>query len=117
MGYLLQHLLTDSAARRPDRPAVTMGGRSLTYQELDKLSDQVARALLAQGVAPGNRVGILAPKSAATLVGLFGVLKAGACYVPLDPKSPATRLAVIMADSDISVVLADQATARQAAAM
>ncbi len=117
MAYLLQHLLTDSAARAPQRPAVAVGERLLTYAELDKLSNQVARALLAQGVAPGDRVGILAPKSAASVVALFGVLKAGACYVPLDPKSPAARLATIMTDSGITVVLADQATARQAAAM
>ena len=117
MAYLLQHLLTDSAARAPRRPAVAVGERTLTYAELDKLSNQVARALLAQGVAPGDRVGILAPKSAASVVALFGVLKAGACYVPLDPKSPAARLATIMADSGITVVLADQATAHQAAAM
>ena len=69
------------------------GGSLLTYDELDRLSNQVARALLAQGVAPGDRVGILAPKSAASVVAVFGVLKAGACYVPLDPKSPAARLA------------------------
>jgi amino acid adenylation domain-containing protein len=68
-------------------------------------------------VAPGDRVGILVPKSAAAVVALFGVLKAGACYVPLDPKSPATRLSAIMTDSAISVVLADQATERQAAAL
>ena len=117
MAYLLQHLLTDSAARAPRRPAVAVGMRFLTYEELDRLSNQVARALLAQGVAPGDRVGILAPKSAASVVALFGVLKAGACYVPLDPKSPAGRLAAIMADSGITVVLADQATAQQAAAM
>ena len=89
MAYLLQHLLRDSAARAPQRPAVADGGQVLTYAELDALSDQVARALLAQGVAPGDRVGIFARKSAASVVALFGVLKAGACYVPLDPKSPA----------------------------
>lgn len=117
MAYLLQHLLADSADRAPQHPAVAVGERFLTYAELDKLSNQVARALLAQGVVPGDRVGIFAPKSAASVVALFGVLKAGACYVPLDPKSPAARLATIMADSGITVVLADQATARQAAAM
>jgi amino acid adenylation domain-containing protein len=117
MAYLLQHLLTNSAARAARRPAVAVGERTLTYAELDTLSNQVARALLAQGVAPGDRVGILAPKSAASVVALFGALKAGACYVPLDPKSPAARLAIIMADSGINVVLADQATAHQAAAM
>jgi amino acid adenylation domain-containing protein len=117
MAYLLQHLLRDSAARAAGRPAVAAGERFLSYAELDRLSNQVARALLAQGVAPGDRVGILAPKSAASVVAQFGVLKAGACYVPLDPKSPAGRLAVIMADSGIAVVLADRATAHQAAAM
>ena len=56
MAYLLQHLLTDSAARASERPAVAVGERFLTYAELDRLSNQVARALLAQGVAPGDRV-------------------------------------------------------------
>jgi amino acid adenylation domain-containing protein len=117
MAYLLQHLLTDSARRAPQRPAVAAGERSLSYEELDRLSNQAARALLAQGVAPGDRVGILAPKSAASVVAVFGVLKAGACYVPLDPKSPAERLSGIMRDSGIAVVLADEGTAQQAAAM
>jgi amino acid adenylation domain-containing protein len=117
MAYLLQHLLAESAARGPRLPAVASGERFLTYEELDRLSNQVARALLARGVAPGDRVGILAPKSAASVVAVFGVLKAGACYVPLDPKSPAARLATIMRDSGIAVVLANAGTARQAAAM
>jgi amino acid adenylation domain-containing protein len=117
MAYLLQQLLTDSAARASQRPAVAVGERRLSYAELDGLSNQVARALLARGVATGDRVGILAPKSAAAVVAVFGVLKAGACYVPLDPKSPAPRLTAIMADSGMAVVLADQANAHQAAAM
>ena len=117
MAYLLQHLLTDSAARRPDRPAVAAGDRSLTYSELDGLSNQVARVLIAQGVAPGDRVGLLAPKSAASVVGIFGALKAGACYVPLDPSAPAGRLSTIMRDSGIAVVLADLERAPGAAAL
>jgi amino acid adenylation domain-containing protein len=117
MAYLLQHLLTDSAARAPRRPAVAVGERSLTYAEVDGLSNQVARALLAQGVVPGDRVGILAAKSPAAVVAAFGALKAGACYVPLDPTSPAARLAAIMADSGIGVVLAGPGTAHQAAAL
>jgi amino acid adenylation domain-containing protein len=117
MAYLLQHLLRDSAARAPQRPAVSVGERSLSYAELDTLSSQVARALLAQGVVPGDRVGILAPKSAAAVVALFGVLKTGACYIPLDPKSPAPRLAAIMNDSGVAVLLADQASTAAAAAL
>jgi L-proline---[L-prolyl-carrier protein] ligase len=117
MAYLLHHLLRDSAARSPERPAVADGEHTLTYAELDALSNRVACALLARGVAPGDRVGILARKSAVSVVALFGVLKAGACYVPLDPKSPAARLAAIMTDSGITVVLAGPATAGQASAM
>lgn len=117
MAYLLHHLLAASAERAPGRTAVAAGERSLGYAELDRLSNRVARALLAQGVAPGDRVGIFAPKSAAAVVALFGVLKAGACYVPLDPKSPAGRLAAIMTDCGIAVVLADRASAAQAAAL
>jgi amino acid adenylation domain-containing protein len=117
MAYLLQQLLTASAARSPQRPAVAVGERVLTYAELDGLSNQVARALLAQGVAPGDRVGILAPKSAAAVVGLFGVLKTGACYIPLDPKSPAPRLGAILSDSGVTVLLADQANTQPAAAL
>src|SRR5215469_8790867 len=116
MAYLLHHLLRDSAVRAPERPAVADGDQSLSYAELDALSNRVAQALLAQGVAPGDRVGILARKSAASVAALFGVLKAGACYVPLDPKSPAARLAAITTDSGITVVLADQAAAGHAAA-
>jgi amino acid adenylation domain-containing protein len=110
MAYLLQHLLTEAAARAPRRPAVAAGEGSLTYEELDGLSNQVARALLAQGVAPGDRVGILAPKSAASVVAAYGALKAGACYVPLDPKSPAERLSSIIRDSGIAVLLTDEGT-------
>ena len=54
MAYLLQHLLTEAAQRQPDRPAVASGGGLLSYRELDQLSNQVAAALLRQGVAPGR---------------------------------------------------------------
>ena len=108
MAYLLQHLLTEAAARQPRRPAVASGGCLLTYQELDQLSNKVARALLRLGVAPGDRVGILAPKSAASVIGIYGALKAGACYVPLDPKAPAERLSYVVRDSGAAVIVADE---------
>ena len=117
MAYLLQRLLTEAAARQPQRPAVASGGCLLTYRELDRLSNKVARVLLRLGVAPGDRVGILAPKSAAAVIGIYGVLKAGACYVPLDPKAPAGRLSHIVADSGAAVIVADEARTSQAAAL
>ena len=115
MAYLLQRLLTEAAAWQPQRPAVASDGCLLTYQELDRLSNKVARALLRLGVAPGDRVGILAPKSAAAVVGLYGALKAGGCYVPLDPKAPAGRLRHILRDSGAAVIVADEARTSQAA--
>ena len=77
----------------------------------------MARALLRLGVAPGDRVGILAPKSAASVIGIYGVLKAGACYVPLDPKAPRQRLSYVVRDSAAAVIVADDARAAQAAAL
>jgi amino acid adenylation domain-containing protein len=117
MAYLLQHLLTEAAARRPQRPAVASGDSELSYQELDRLSTKVARALLRLGVAPGDRVAVLATKSAASVTGLYGALKAGACYVPLDPKAPAERLGYVVRDSRAAVIVADQTTAAQAAVL
>jgi amino acid adenylation domain-containing protein len=117
MAYLLQHLLTEAAARQPERPAVASGDGTLTYGELDRLSTKVARALVRMGVAPGDRVALLAPKSAAAVTGLYGVLKAGACYVPLDPKAPAGRLSYVAADCGAAAIVADEARAAQAAAL
>src|SRR5215469_12091281 len=99
MAYLLQHLLTETAARAPQRPAIASGDCQLSYEHLDRVSTQVARSLRRMGVAPGDRVAILVPKSAAAVAGLYGVLKAGACYVPLDPKAPAQRLDYVVRDS------------------
>jgi amino acid adenylation domain-containing protein len=117
MAYLLQQLLTEAAARQPQRPAVVSGGATLSYGELDQLSTRVARALVRMGVAPGDRVALLAPKSAAAVTGLYGVLKAGACYVPLDPKAPADRLSYVAADCGTAAIVADEARAAQAAAL
>jgi len=117
MPYLLHRLLTEAAARQPQRPAVASDGCLLTYQELDRLSNKMARALLRLGVVPGDRVGVLAPKSAAAVIGIYGALKAGACYVPLDPKAPAGRLGHIVRDSGAAVIVADQARTPQAATL
>jgi amino acid adenylation domain-containing protein len=117
MAYLLQRLLTEAAARQPGRPAVAADGDVITYQQLDALSNKVARALLRLGVRRGDRVGILAPKSAASVIGIYGVLKAGACYVPLDSKAPHQRLGYVVRDSAAAVIVADDERAAQAAAL
>lgn len=108
MTYLLQGLLTEAAARQPQRPALASEGCQLSYGELDQLSNQLARALQRLGVTNGDRVAILAPKSAAAIVAVYAALKAGACYVPLDVKAPADRLGYVISDSGAAVVIADE---------
>jgi amino acid adenylation domain-containing protein len=105
MAYLLQQLLTESAARFPHQEAIHFQTQALSYAELDSVTNQVARALQRIGVRRGDRVGIFLHKSPASVISIFGVLKAGAVYVPLDPAAPATRLAYITRNCDIQVVL------------
>src|SRR5579864_3607461 len=109
MSYLLHQLVVESAYRFPNKTAVISGERRISYGELDALTDQLANVLQAHGVAPGDRVGIYVSKSLASVVNIFAILKAGACYVPLDPGAPAQRLAYIMRDSGITTLLTSAA--------
>jgi len=104
--FLLQHLLERSARRYPDRPAVAFGGETLSYAALEEQSSRLATFLRIQGVRPGDRVGLLLPKSAAAITSIFGVLKAGAVYVPLDRAAPAARLGFILRDCGVACLLA-----------
>ncbi len=92
MAYALHHLLAASAARDPKAEAVRLLDRAITYGELDRLSSQLAHALIAQGVQPGDRVGLYLKKSPEAIIGIFGILKTGACYVPVDANAPGQRL-------------------------
>src|SRR5579863_8838836 len=109
MAYLLHQLLRESARRSPDKSAVISGEQSLSYGELDTLTDQLAGVLLARGIVPVDRVGIYVSKSLASIVSVFSILKVGACYVPLDPGAPARRLAYIIRESGITTLLTSSA--------
>ena len=117
MAYVLHQLLVGSARSAPDKTAVISGEQSLSYGELDALTDQLAGVLRAHGVAPGNRVGIYVSKSLASVVSVFAILKTGACYVPLDPGAPVKRLAYIIRDSGITVLLTSSAKVTDVQAM
>src|SRR6476659_10939116 len=95
MAYLLHQLITESAARAPGAEAVRLLDQALTYGELERLSNQVAHALIANGVMPRDRVGIYLHKSPSAIAGIFGIMKAGACYVPANANDPVIRLQVI----------------------
>jgi amino acid adenylation domain-containing protein len=102
---LVHDLLSDSAARHPDRPAVVDGERSMSYAELDATANRVAHLLRECGVAHGDRVGLFLDKSLEAVVGIYGTLKAGATYVPLDPAAPPARLGTIAANADLRCLI------------
>ena len=93
---LLHQLLDHSASRFPDKVAVeeSDNGR-IRYHELARLSDRVRNRLRQMSVKPGDRVGICLRKSADAVASLFGIMKAGAAYVPVDPTALASRNAFI----------------------
>jgi amino acid adenylation domain-containing protein len=105
MAYLLHHLLRDSAARDPHGESVRCEGRSLEYGELDAASNAVAWALIDAGVQPGDRVAVCMTKRVEVIACVYGALKAGAAYVPLDPKAPIPRSTLVADDCAVAAVL------------
>src|SRR5215475_14150247 len=105
MAELLQQLVTRQAERRPDAVALVMNGARINYAELEEASNQLARQLRAAGCVRGDRVCFLTPKRVAAIISELGILKADCVYVPLDPSSPAPRLAKIVAACEPRCVL------------
>ncbi|MFF0503290.1 amino acid adenylation domain-containing protein [Streptomyces fimicarius] len=104
-GATLTGLVAAQIARTPDAVAVDFGGETLTYAELDRAAERIARRLAREGVGPGSPVAVSAERSLDLLPGLLGVLRSGAAYTPLDPEYPAERLAFMLADSGAEVLL------------
>jgi amino acid adenylation domain-containing protein len=111
--YLLPHLLAESAWKRPDHLAVLFKDRMMTYSELEADSNRLARLLVRNGVKPKDRVGLLLGKTMESIVCLFGVLKAGAMYVPIDPAAPVSRMQHIMRNCGIRFLIASGKGARK----
>jgi amino acid adenylation domain-containing protein len=102
----LHQLLVLSAQKYPDRIAVeeTDDG-AITYHDLNQLSDRLRERLIHLGVRPGDRVGIYLRKSIDAVASIFGILKAGAVYVPVDPGAPPARNAYIFSDCTVKAVI------------
>ncbi|MBH1937590.1 AMP-binding protein [Streptomyces sp. AV19] len=92
---------------RPTAPALVYGDEWLDYATLDRHANRLAHALIARGVARGRLVGLHAGRSAALVVGILGILKAGAAYLPLDPAPPGARPADTAGDAAPALVLSD----------
>lgn len=101
----LHRWLEAQAARTPHAGAVAFESETLTYAQLNARANQLAHGLRARGVGPGALVGVCLERSLEMVVGLLGVLKAGAAYVPLDPAYPAERLAFMLEDTQAAVLL------------
>jgi amino acid adenylation domain-containing protein len=101
----IHHLVEAQVARTPDAVAVVFEGQELTYRELNIRANQVAHHLQALGVGPETLVGIWIERSPEMVVGLLGILKAGGAYVPLDPTYPKERLAFMLSDAQVPVLL------------
>ncbi|WP_271035586.1 AMP-binding protein, partial [Mycolicibacterium holsaticum] len=101
----IPELFAEQVLRDPGAPAVSCGTRVLSYRQLDEASDRLARLLIRRGVAPGQRVGLVFPRSAGAIVAILGVLKTGAAYVPIDPAVPDARLDFVLGDAGPQVVV------------
>jgi amino acid adenylation domain-containing protein len=99
-GSCVHELFEEQARKTPDATAVVFGDRRMTYRELDEASSRVAASLRGESF-----VGITSTRSLELVVGLLGILKAGAAYVPLDPEYPAERIALLVRQANVRVVL------------
>nr|WP_269770174.1 non-ribosomal peptide synthetase/type I polyketide synthase [Cystobacter fuscus] len=102
-------LIEAQVARTPEAPALGVEGARLTYRELDERAHQLAWHLRSLGVGPEVRVGLYSERSLEMVVGLLAILKAGGAYVPLDPHLPHERLAWLLEDARITVLLSQPA--------
>ncbi|MBV9788006.1 MAG: amino acid adenylation domain-containing protein, partial [Chloroflexi bacterium] len=106
-------LFEAQVAHTPDSIALVVDAERMSYAELNRRANQVAHALRRVGVRPGVRVGLCFQPSIEFIVGLLGVLKAGAAYVPLDPAYPAERLGFMLDDAQLLVLLTQTGLATQ----
>lgn len=99
--------IEDVAIKSPHSLAVTMGDKSITYEELIERANRVAQSLASIGIKPEQTIGLALTPSVETIVGILGIIKAGAVYVPLDLSYPAERIQYMVQDADISYIICD----------
>ncbi|MGH8916983.1 MAG: AMP-binding protein, partial [Actinomycetes bacterium] len=98
--------IRQQAQRHPDRLALVCGARRLSYGELETRANQLANLLIDRGIGPDVPVAVCLPPGVDLVVSLLAVIKAGGCYVPLDPQLPADRVTFMLADADVALTIA-----------
>jgi amino acid adenylation domain-containing protein len=101
----LHHLIEAQAARTPEHPAVAFEGETLSYAELERRAGRLAAQLRARGAGPDVPVGLFVERSIELIVSLLGILKAGAAYVPMDTAYPRERLAFMVCDAGMGLIV------------
>jgi amino acid adenylation domain-containing protein/non-ribosomal peptide synthase protein (TIGR01720 family) len=109
----LHGLFEAQVARAPDSTALSLDGQHLTYRQLNARANQLAAWLRSQGAGAESRVGLYLDRSLELVIGLLAILKAGAAYVPMDPAYPRERLAFMVEDSGVPLLLTQQSLAAQ----
>jgi non-ribosomal peptide synthetase component F len=101
----LHQIISETAAKNPGSVALKFGNEQFTYKQLNEKANQLAWALVAEGVKKGDKIAISVDRSADLIVGLLAIIKAGGVYVPLDPIFPINRINYMLTDSGAAVLL------------
>jgi non-ribosomal peptide synthetase-like protein len=109
----LPQLFENTARAFGHKAALQCRGEQISYKEFNGRSNSLARFLQSRGVKKGSFVAILLPRSENVFIAIMGVLKAGAAYVPIDPRSPADRISYILQDADVKTVITDSMLQKQ----
>src|SRR6185369_15503372 len=104
----IHQLFEEQVERTPDAIALEFEDQQITYRELNRRANQLAHYLITLGIGPETLVGICVDRSVEMVVGLLGILKAGGAYVPLDPAYPEERLAFMLEDAQVPVLLTQE---------
>lgn len=102
---LLPDLLADVFATKSNQMALMQGMKWLNFKQLQTASENVARQLIARGIKPGSHVGVLLPRSIDAIVSILGILRSGACYVPIDVEYPESRIGYMIEDAELALLI------------
>lgn len=111
--HCIHHLFQEQAARTPEAAALTFESDTITYHELNQRANQLAHHLQSIGLIPDTSVGVYMTRSIEMVVAVLAVLKAGGAYLPLDPTYPPQRIAFMVEDADVPVILTQASLAAQ----